>query len=98
MRTLRVLSLALLLAAAVGGGCGTNDADLKLIHVQDLVGLLASHEGGITLLDANGSEFRAREGLIPGAVQLSSYKTYDVERELPSRKDAPLVFYCADSH
>src|SRR5439155_6416995 len=60
--------------------------------------MLGSNEGAVTLLDANGSDFRTKEGVIPGAVLLSSYKAYDVERELPSRKDARLVFYCADSH
>ena len=100
MRTLRVLSVVFLLAAAIGGsgGCGTSDAGFKLIHVDDLVAMLGSNEGAVTLLDANGSDFRTKEGVIPGAVLLSSYKAYDVERELPPRKDARLVFYCADSH
>ena len=99
MRALRVLPVVLLLAAAAGGaGCGTSDARFKLIHVDDLVALLGAHEGAVTLLDANGSDFRAKEGVIPGAVLLSSYKAYDVEGELPARKDARLVFYCADSH
>jgi hypothetical protein len=96
MRTLRVLPLVLLVAAAVG--CGVSDAGLKLIHVDDLVALLRSHEGAVTLLDANGADFRAKEGVIPGAVLLSSYRTYDVEKELPPRRDTRLVFYCADSH
>ena len=99
MRTLRVLPVVLLLAAAVGGGgCGTSDAGFKLIHVDDLAAMLGSNEGAVTLLDANGSDFRTKEGVIPGAVLLSSYKAYDVERELPSRRDARLIFYCADSH
>ena len=99
MRTLRVLPVVFLLAAAVGGGgCGTSDAGFKLIHVDHLVAMLGSNEGAVTLLDANGSDFRTKEGVIPAAVLLSSYKTYDVETELPSRKDARLVFYCADSH
>ena len=98
MRTLRVLPVVFLLAVAVGGGgCGTSDAGFKLIHVDDLVAMLGSNEGAVTLLDANGSDFRTKEGVIPDAVLLSSYKTYDVQREVPSRKDARLVFYCADS-
>jgi rhodanese-related sulfurtransferase len=41
---------------------------------------------------------RAREGVIPGAVLLSSDNEYDVAKELPPRKDARLVFYCASIH
>jgi hypothetical protein len=99
MNALRILPVVLLLSAAVSsGGCGTSDAGFKLIHVDDLVAMLGSNEGAVTLLDANGSDFRTKEGVIPGATLLSSYKSYDVEKELPSRKDARLVFYCADSH
>ena len=50
------------------------------------------------LLDADGTDFRAREGVIPGAILLSSYGKYDVATELPAGKDTRLVFYCADSH
>ena len=98
MRTLRALPVVLLLMAAAGVGCGESDAGFKLIHVDDLVAMLGSRAEAVTLLDANGPDFRTREGVIPDSVLLSSYKTYDVDRELPARKDARLVFYCADSH
>lgn len=96
MTTLRFVPVAFGLAVVVG--CGRGEEGFKLIHVDDVVAMQSSTEGAVTLLDANRTEFRAREGVIPGAVLLSSYKTYDVEHELPSRKDARLVFYCADSH
>lgn len=94
------LVVVLLLAAVVscGWGGGATDEGFALIHVGDLVGLLNSPAGAATVLDANGSDFRTREGVLPGAILLSSYSKYDVEKELPSRKDTRLVFYCADSH
>src|SRR5438094_3558606 len=99
MSALRILPVVLLLSAAVSsGGCGTSDPGFKLIHVDDLVAMLGSNEGAVTLLDANGSDFRTKEGVIPGATLLSSYNSYDVEKELRAGKDARLGFDCADSH
>jgi len=97
MRTLRLLALVSPLVANLGCGMG-RDEGLKLIHVNDLVALLDAPDQAATVLDANGPDLRVKEGVVPGAVLLSSYTTYDVEKELPARKDAPLVFYCADSH
>jgi rhodanese-related sulfurtransferase len=48
-----------------------------------------------TPVDANGKETRAKQGVIPGAVLLTSSSQYAVE-ELPKEKDAKLVFYCAN--
>jgi hypothetical protein len=93
----RLLSVALLLALVTS--CRRSQEEgFALIHVDDLVALQQSPDTKVTIVDANGAEFRAREGIVPGAVLLSGYKTYDVAKELPPRKDARLVFYCADSH
>ncbi len=46
-------------------------------------------------VDANGQETRTKQGVIPGAVLLTSSSTYDV-KELPSDKSSKLVFYCAN--
>ena len=48
-----------------------------------------------TAVDANGKSTRANEGVIPGAVLLTSSSQYAVE-ELPKAKDTKLVFYCAN--
>ena len=99
VRALSIPALALLLAATTGcAPGGGEDEGFKLIHVADLVTQLGSGKNAPTVLDANGADFRAKEGVIAGATLLSSYKAYDVAKELPARKDAPLVFYCADSH
>ena len=82
-------------AAALAFACGRADP-FAIVHVADVVAMERS--GAVTVLDANKPDFREREGIVPGAVLLSSYAGYDVEKELPSGKDARLVFYCADSH
>ena len=46
-------------------------------------------------VDANGKETRTSQGVIPGAVLLTSSSTYDV-KELPADKTSKLVFYCAN--
>ena len=97
MRRFGLLAAGLL--ASTVAGCGPPaDEGFTSIHVSDLVAMRTSNDGAVTVLDANGADFRTRQGTIPGAVLLSSYSKYDVERELPARKDARLVFYCADSH
>ncbi|MBK8014960.1 MAG: rhodanese-like domain-containing protein [Deltaproteobacteria bacterium] len=47
-------------------------------------------------VDANSATTRAKDGVIPGAVLLTSYDSYDATTELPSNKTASLVFYCAN--
>lgn len=46
-------------------------------------------------VDANAKETRTSQGVIPGAVLLTSSSTYAVS-ELPSDKSTKLVFYCAN--
>ena len=97
MRPLRLLPAVLLLPAVVGCAPAA-DEGFKLIHVGDLVAMRTSTEKPVTVLDANGADFRAREGIVPGAILLSSYSKYEAGDELPPGKDARLVFYCADPH
>ena len=100
MRFLQLSPAVLVLAVFVSGTATAAPADdaFKVIHVSDLVALRADPKAAVTVLDANAPDFRAREGVIPGAVLLSSDNKYDVAKELPPRKDARLVFYCANSH
>jgi hypothetical protein len=72
--------------------------EFKLIHVEDLAGLMADREIKLAIFDANGPELRAKEGIIPGAKLLPSFRKYDVAKELPQDKATKLVFYCADVH
>jgi rhodanese-related sulfurtransferase len=100
MRLLQLLPAVFVLAVFVSGPATAAPPDdgFKLIHVNDLVALRAAPNAAVTVLDANAPDFRAREGVIPGAVLLSSDNKYDVAKELPPQKDARLVFYCANIH
>lgn len=69
----------------------------KLIHVAELAKLQQEPGSRLAVFDANDAEFRAANGVIPGAKLLSSFNHYDVARELPQDKSTPLVFYCANS-
>jgi rhodanese-related sulfurtransferase len=68
----------------------------NVIHVDDLVQLMHDRSTHIHLYDVNPVDVRAQTGCIPGAQQLASY-VYDPSVELPSHKDATLVFYCRNT-
>jgi rhodanese-related sulfurtransferase len=68
----------------------------QIIHTADLAKLMADPKSGVWIGDANPPGVRDRYGIIPGAHQLSSDDKYDVNAELPTDKNAKLVFYCTD--
>ena len=72
--------------------------NFQLIHVDDLAKLMADPNAHVRLFDADGPQVRKTEGMIPGARPLSSDSHYDVAEELPSNKNAKLVFYCHNLH
>jgi hypothetical protein len=49
----------------------------------------------VTFLDANTPDFRKENGVIPGAVLLTSSSKYDLS-VLPQDKAGALVFYCTN--
>ena len=74
----------------------TAKAAIKTLSVAELEALLeAANKPAV--YDANSAETRAEYGVIPGAKLLSSSRDFDVSRELPSNKEAPLVFYCGST-
>jgi rhodanese-related sulfurtransferase len=75
---------------------GEKPEKFKLIHVADLAAL-QQKKTPLFILDANTPSFRTKNGLIPGARQLSSANSYDF-KELPEAKGSPLIFYCANTH
>ena len=68
----------------------------KVLHVADLAKALESATPPI-VYDVNVASTRENVGIIPGARLLSSSSKYDVAKELPVDKKAPLVFYCANT-
>jgi hypothetical protein len=96
---LLLVSLALLTLSV---GCQqepvrTDLAPIKDLDVAQLVALRQQKGDAVVLLDANRDGFRKENGTLPGARLLSSYREYDVARELPADRATPLVFYCSSS-
>ncbi len=71
-------------------------AGFNVIHVDDLVQMMHDRSAHLHIYDVNPVDVRAQTGAIPGAEQLPSY-IYDTSVELPSHKDATLVFYCRNT-
>ncbi len=91
---------AALVATLVAPAALACDGDKKNANVRNVtVNELASlnKESKAVVLDANSPEFRAKNGVIPGARLLTNYKKYDIAKELPEQKDTKLVFYCANT-
>lgn len=66
-------------------------AAIRELSVSDVAALV--HAKGATLVDANNAEIRQEQGIVPGALLLSSSREYSLS-ELPAAKDTKLVFYC----
>ena len=100
----KVIVACSLAIVAVGLGlAGSAIADpavnnFKVIHPAELATLISANHPSLVIYDVNTQDFRAKEGIIPGAKLLSSSNRYDVAKELPAAKDATLVFYCANTH
>jgi rhodanese-related sulfurtransferase len=68
---------------------------VKSLTITEVASL--QKEKKATVLDANFEQFRKDNGVIPGALLLTSFNKYDAAKELPAAKDAKLVFYCANT-
>ena len=71
-------------------GCSADTTGLVTLSVAQVAEVLAAD---VTICDANTVETRAKLGVIPGAVLLSSYNDYAAS-ELPADPDRRLIFYC----
>jgi rhodanese-related sulfurtransferase len=96
-RIVLTLAVALSLAPLAAMACG-NDSPQQA-SAQPSKATVAqvatwTKEKKATPVDANGSETRSKQGVIPGAVLLTSSSQYAVN-ELPADKNSKLVFYCA---
>ena len=66
----------------------------QLISITELSKLQKANL--VHVFDANDEKTRAKYGVIPGAVLLSSYRQFDVAKVLPATKTDKVVFYCAN--
>jgi rhodanese-related sulfurtransferase len=87
-------TVALLVPAAVWACPGEHGTPVRTVNASQ--GGKLNKESKATFVDANSAETRTKYGVIPGAVLLTSYESYDASKELPAKKDQPLVFYCAN--
>jgi rhodanese-related sulfurtransferase len=91
---MKPLLAALLLVTSLSATASTDK--FKQVHVADLDQWITSKNQAVYVLDANNDTTRTKEGVIPGAKILTSYDKYAMS-ELPSNKNAKLVFYCANT-
>jgi hypothetical protein len=95
MKSLPRLAVGVLLAAGLAVAAEPKEK-FRLIEVPELEAMQKDARAPVTVLDANDVDFRQKNGVIPGAKLLSSFKDYDLKKELPANHDAPLVFYCSN--
>lgn len=98
-----VLSAVLAVAVAVPtaalaceGASHQASAEPRKVSVAE-VASWTKEKKKFTPVDANGKSTRESQGVIPGAVLLTSSTGYDV-KELPTAKENTLVFYCANEN
>ncbi len=77
----------------VASACARNHANVKEASVEDVSAWLTA--GTATVFDANNDSFRKNNGVVDGAVLLTSFKDYDLS-VLPEDKSRQLVFYCTN--
>ena len=68
--------------------------NLKTVSVAQLVQLRNDKKSNVIVFDADPAGHRAANGVIPGALVLTSSNHYDPAIELPKDKRSKLVFYC----
>jgi rhodanese-related sulfurtransferase len=61
------------------------------LSIEKVSALVAS--GDCVAVDANSADTRKELGVVPNAILLSNYRTFDAS-ELPADKGKKLVFYC----
>ncbi|MEO8841529.1 MAG: rhodanese-like domain-containing protein [Kofleriaceae bacterium] len=101
-------TLLMVVLAVAAAGCSKSDksntkesataleaGNLSFISVDDVDAHIT--KGTAQAVDANGIATRKHEGVVPGAVLLTSSETYALT-ELPSDKAKELVFYCVNTH
>lgn len=88
-----IITLTIAISVVVPGGASAQwNVEPKSVTVDEVARWAEAKK--MTAVDVNGEKTRATQGVIPGAVLLSSSSQYD-SSELPANKNTKLVFYCA---
>jgi rhodanese-related sulfurtransferase len=91
---LRYLAAIVVVTASFPVFACDQQATIAQVTVNELVSLRKAK--AVTVLDADDAATRAKIGMIPGAILLSSFDKYELS-QLPKSKDSKLVFYCANT-
>ena len=82
-----------LVSAAFAFACTPHPvAGVKELKPEEAAPLVSA---GAKPVDANVEGFRKENGILPGAILLSSSSSYKLE-ELPADKASKLIFYCTN--
>ena len=92
-RRLLLLLALLYLSSACKREPSNERAAVQDATVEEVAAWLQA--GQATVFDANSEDFRKRNGTVPGAVLLASYREYDAS-VLGQDKGRQLVFYCTN--
>ncbi|MFT3842164.1 MAG: hypothetical protein QM723_34555 [Myxococcaceae bacterium] len=97
-RLLFVLPVLFALACTKESGSSTaapaeEKSAIKEVDVDTAAGLLDSKSA--KAVDANTEEFRAQNGVVPGAVLLTNYLDWEPPEVLGPDKNQQVIFYCS---
>lgn len=84
---------ALVLSVLVFAACAKHHSGVKEASVAEVAAHVKANSA--TICDANTVDFRAKHGVVPGAVLLTNYRDYALA-QLPEDKARPVVFYCSN--
>lgn len=78
---------------STGPPVGAPSGQVREVTVANVFEMLEA--GSAVAVDANNETTRRELGVLPGAIKLSSFSSFD-ESELPADKSTTLVFYCTN--
>jgi hypothetical protein len=93
-RLLLALPLILFFACDKQQPSGGGGGGVKNVSVDQVAEWVNAKSA--TVLDANNDDFRANNGVVPGAVLLANYLDWDPPTVLGPDKQRQLVFYCTN--
>lgn len=91
-KSLFIFSLAIMLTSC---SCFETSpkSGVNFSTVDEVAKAISTNASKVAVLDVNPESVRNEKGVIPNAIQLSSYNSYEL-KELPNDKKTELIFYC----